>query len=74
VPVSVEQRPHALRELRLCLFDILPRRHTLMIAPVTGGMGKLYRQLHRHFMCGSGKGPGPSCRVRRSGEVARLAG
>jgi hypothetical protein len=35
VPVSVEQRPHALRELRLCPFDILPRRHTPMIAPVT---------------------------------------
>ena len=26
--VSVEQRPHTLGELRLCLFDILPRRHT----------------------------------------------
>jgi hypothetical protein len=44
--VSVEQRPHALRELRLCLFDILPRRHTLMIAPVTRqhglGFGRPY--------------------------------
>jgi hypothetical protein len=26
--VSVEQRPHALRELRLCLLDIPPCRHT----------------------------------------------
>jgi hypothetical protein len=32
VSVSVEQRPHALRELRLCPFDILPRRHVPMIA------------------------------------------
>jgi hypothetical protein len=28
VSVSVEQRLHALRKLRLCPFDIPPRRHT----------------------------------------------
>jgi len=33
VPVSVEQRPHSLRELRLRLFDVLPCRHPPMIAP-----------------------------------------
>jgi DNA-binding MarR family transcriptional regulator len=32
VPVGVEQRPHALRELRLCLLDIPPCRHAPMIA------------------------------------------
>jgi len=36
VPVSVEQCPDALRELWLCLFDILPRRHAPMIAPLIG--------------------------------------
>ena len=35
--VGVKQRPHALRELGLCLFDLLPRRHTPMIAPMTEG-------------------------------------
>ncbi len=35
VPVSVEQRPHALRELRLGPFDVPPRRHAPMIAPMT---------------------------------------
>jgi hypothetical protein len=37
VSASVEERPNALSELRLCLFEILPRRHTPMIAPETGG-------------------------------------
>ena len=27
MPVSVEQRPHALREVRLCLFDVVPCGH-----------------------------------------------
>jgi hypothetical protein len=35
VSVRVEQRPHAPRELRLRLLDLLPRRHTPMIAPMT---------------------------------------
>jgi hypothetical protein len=34
VPVSVEQRPHALRELRHCRFDVPPCRHWPMIAPL----------------------------------------
>ncbi len=33
--MSVEQRPHALRELRLCLFEVLPCRHTPMFALMT---------------------------------------
>ena len=36
VPVRVEQRPHALGELRLCLVDIPPRRHPPMMAPPAG--------------------------------------
>ena len=35
VSVSVEQPPYALSELRLCLFDVLPCRHTPMFAPMT---------------------------------------
>jgi hypothetical protein len=35
VSVSIKQRPHAPRELRLCLFDVLPCRHTAMFAPMT---------------------------------------
>jgi hypothetical protein len=35
VSVSLEPRPHALRELRLYLFDILPCRHTPIFAPMT---------------------------------------
>jgi hypothetical protein len=38
MPVSVKQRPHALREHRLCLFDFPPRRHAPMIAPLTVGV------------------------------------
>jgi hypothetical protein len=37
--VGVEQRPHAPRELRRRLFDVLPSRHAPMIAPMTDGAG-----------------------------------
>jgi hypothetical protein len=45
VPVRVEQRPHAPRELRLCPFDIPPCRHASMIA--TGDRQPLAGTKHR---------------------------
>jgi hypothetical protein len=35
--VSVEEPPHALRELRFGALDVLPRRHAPNIAQVTRG-------------------------------------
>src|SRR6185503_17460885 len=46
VSVRVEQRPHALRELRLRLLDLAPCRHAPMIAPSCGGTADGGRQSH----------------------------